>query len=353
MLSPSLRTLATVFSLCASYVSANVTVYATTGSAAASMPTQCIGAVPCDGSVLTPVTPQSLQTQISTTVPVQLYTGGMNGLSITVNGYFLGFSLELSVANNLCMFNSSFLVLFLVPKPSVYLVGNDGDHINPIFLNLMSTIARRSGQVYCRVGGNTQELATVVPEGLPNGTAIEKPQIGSDRVSFLFLYFMDDHLRFFKTFTPTLLISPTLIYAMGNISNLVPVKWFLGVPFNDTENPRTLLAEIAQKTLGDNLLGLQLGNEPDLYHNNDLRNTSYTPDEYTVEWGEVLQDYINDQSITNNSQFIAPSVCCGDSIGWKPEDVWNTGFLTDYAQHLSYLSVQQCVTYVINCLDML
>lgn len=34
---------------------------------------------------------------------------------------------------------------------------------------------------------------------------------------------------------------------------------------NDTSNLRLQIAEVAESVLGDNLLGLQLGNEPDLY----------------------------------------------------------------------------------------
>ena len=34
---------------------------------------------------------------------------------------------------------------------------------------------------------------------------------------------------------------------------------------NDTSNLRLQIAEVAEAVLGQNLLGLQLGNEPDLY----------------------------------------------------------------------------------------
>lgn len=128
---------------------------------------------------------------------------------------------------------------------------------------------------------------------------------------------------------------------MNNISALLPIKWFVGVPFNDTTNPRLLMGELSQSILGDNLLGLQLGNEPDLYSNNGIRSSGYSQAQYNTEFGEVLQDYIDDSSTTNKSMFIAPSVCCGDGIGWTPESIWNTGFLDNYGDHLSYLSVQQ------------
>jgi hypothetical protein len=73
----------------------------------------------------------------------------------------------------------------------------------------------------------------------------------------------------------------------SNISSLVGAKWYLGnslsgiyhyyfgtndcfgiltgVPMNDTANPRLQIAEAGEAILGDNLLGLQVGNEPDLY----------------------------------------------------------------------------------------
>jgi hypothetical protein len=65
------------------------------------------------------------------------------------------------------------------------LVGADGNAVNPIFLNLMAAMTDRVGKVLVRVGGNSQEQATVVPEGLPNGQAILKPQVGASRVCSL------------------------------------------------------------------------------------------------------------------------------------------------------------------------
>ena len=38
-----------------------------------------------------------------------------------------------------------------------------------------------------------------------------------------------------------------------------------GIPMNDTSNLRLQIAEVGEQVLGPNLIGLQLGNEPDLY----------------------------------------------------------------------------------------
>lgn len=52
---------------------------------------------------------------------------------------------------------------------------------------------------------------------------------------------------------------------LSNISNMVDVKWYIGVPFNDTSDFRLEIVEFSEAILGDNLLGVQVGNEPDLY----------------------------------------------------------------------------------------
>ena len=56
-----------------------------------------------------------------------------------------------------------------------------------------------------------------------------------------------------------------MFYLLGNISSLVNAKWYLGIPLNDTSDLRLEIAEYGQAILGDKLIGLQVGNEPDLY----------------------------------------------------------------------------------------
>lgn len=45
---------------------------------------------------------------------------------------------------------------------------------------------------------------------------------------------------------------------------MLPVDWFIGIPLNDS-TIRIEIAEVAQEVLGDKLIGMQVGNEPDLY----------------------------------------------------------------------------------------
>lgn len=88
------------FLLVITNVKANVTVYATTGTAAQAIPTACYGAVPCDGRVLTPLANPG-DGNFSTSITIQLLSGGMTGLSIPLDSSFAGFSIELSVANQI------------------------------------------------------------------------------------------------------------------------------------------------------------------------------------------------------------------------------------------------------------
>lgn len=57
-----------------------------------------------------------------------------------------------------------------------------------------------------------------------------------------------------------------LFKAMAEITKLVNVKWFFGIPFInvDADGNAGLVVQNARQFLGNNLLGLQLANEPDL-----------------------------------------------------------------------------------------
>jgi hypothetical protein len=72
---------------------------------------------------------------------------------------------------------------------------------------------------------------------------------------------------------------------LRNISSLVNVRWYLGVPFNDTSNFRLAIVEQGQQILGDYLIGLQVGNEPDLYAAHGHRPS--------VRWPNNLSNSIN------------------------------------------------------------
>lgn len=163
--------------------------------------------------------------------------GQTNGLSIE-HSNFIGFSIEMSVVDQVIGINGSFLF--------------------PPFLNLMALMVERSAAISVRVGGNTQEQAVVV-DSLPNNKAVAKNKTDTTN----------------PTDTPDLEITPEFIYILSNVSSLLNINWYLGIPFYDVTNLQLAIAEVAESILGDRLLGLQGGNEPDLYAAYALRPQSY------------------------------------------------------------------------------
>ena len=185
----------------------------------------------------------------------------------------------------------------------------------------MANIKQRAGQVIIRVGGNTQDFATLVPQ-TSDGKMISK-----DKAS-----------TFNPTQTPVLDFTADLIYMLGNISALTNTQWYLGIPFNDTANLRLQIAEVGEAVLGKNLIGLQVGNEPDLYAAHGHRPQTYGPFDYFGEFGVMIQAIRNDTNIPVKNNLIGPSVATG---AWTPEMVWDTGFIPTYTNSLLALSVEQ------------
>ncbi|KAJ3503352.1 hypothetical protein NLJ89_g8478 [Agrocybe chaxingu] len=241
------------------------------------------------------VVPTSFALQLTNAVP--------NGASITQNGSFFGFSIEMSVVNQVLGKNASVLQ---VP-----------------FLNLMANLQSRGGQVHIRVGGNTQETAVLVPN-TPDGRILEKDYSGITN----------------PTQTPPLIYTPELLYMLSNISSLVNIKWHLGIPFFNTTPFNLAIAEQGQQILGGKLIGLQAANEPDLYAAHFHRNMTYGPFDYFGEFA-ILIDTVNaDSDIPIKNLLIGPSV----STTWTPEEVWNTGFIDAYSANLAFLSVERYPT---------
>lgn len=125
---------------------------------------------------------------------------------------------------------------------------------------------------------------------------------------------------------------------LSNISSLVNVKWYLGIPFNDTSNFRLAIAEQGQRILGNHLVGLQVGNEPDLYVAHGHRPSTYGPYDYFGEFGVLINAMANDSNIKAQNILIGPNIATG---AWTPEQVWNTGFVTAYSPQLASLAVEQ------------
>ncbi|KAJ7204663.1 glycoside hydrolase family 79 protein [Mycena pura] len=257
---------------------------------------------------------------IAFTLALQSANTSVSRLSIPIPGTFFGFSVEMSVITQLFGKNSSFIQVPL--------------------LNLLANIQERVGAVHVRIGGNTQEYAYFV-ETLDEGRAISKEKANTNN----------------PTQTPAVIYTMDLFYLLSNISSFVNVKWYVGMPFNETSDFRFQIVEYGEAILGENLLGVQVGNEPDLYvayaprlqtlpvlssqpFSHGHRNSSYGPQNYANEVGELISAIAANSDIPVKNNLIGPSV----SGTWTPEMVWNTGFIEDYTDSLSALSVEHYPT---------
>jgi len=142
-------------------LAASVTVYsggATTAATSLAPGATYTGLGAYDPTRLTPPTPPSPPaTSNSIAPPVSAATASAQGrdVSIPQRGNFLGFSIELSVAD--------------------VVLGKNGDQLKPQFLNYLANIQTRAGQgAIIRVGGNTQEDATIHANGLSDGLEVDK-----------------------------------------------------------------------------------------------------------------------------------------------------------------------------------
>ncbi|KAH7338555.1 hypothetical protein B0J17DRAFT_571082 [Rhizoctonia solani] len=275
----------------------------TTTSAAAASYT---GSAAYDPTVLTPPPPPA---QFNRDFVVLLRQGDPEGASIPMPGSYLGFSIELSVANRAIGRNSSVLA---VP-----------------FLNHIVNIANRAGSVRVRVGGNTQERAVLRPEGFPGGEILIKPEQGST-----------------TTWTPHVEFAPDLIKMLANVASLVKTEIYLGLNFmdiTDTSN-QVAFAAMAEEMLGSNLHGIALGNEPDLYDRPGhlKRPEPYTFEQYMNEWGSVSTALATDPRYSNHHILMGPSTCCESSNPqWNNMALANAGYLQRFANELKVVTVQR------------
>ncbi|KAJ7572751.1 glycoside hydrolase family 79 protein, partial [Mycena floridula] len=228
---------------------------------------------------------------------ITLQSSGTPGLSINQQAGFLGFSVEMSVANQILGKNSR-STLIQVP-----------------FLNLMSALIERSGRVNVRVGGNTQEQAALV-DSLPDGRMLSKG---------------DRSQASNPTATPPIIYTLDLLILMREISNLLNVRWYLGAPFNDTSHLKLDIIEHGQAILGDYLLGMQVGNEPDLFNVGQRARPS--------EIQTFITGVNNDAAITNKSMLMGPSV--SGNGNFTEQQVWDAGFIQpDILNSMSHLTVE-------------
>ncbi|KAG2361075.1 glycoside hydrolase family 79 protein [Suillus spraguei] len=253
-------------------------------------------------AVLTPPpVPPGLTTQFG--IQLSSSSAAVQGLSIPQKGSFMGFSIEFTIIDQIFGVNAQHIFAGSLFKPH-------------------GLLRKRAGEVHIRVGGDTQETAVLV-DSLPGGVMVHAT---ADNV----------------TATPTLLYTAEVFYTMANISALVNTKWFLGIPFNDTNNLRLGIAKVGEAALNDPgyLLGFQVGNKPDLYAAHGVRPSTYSPSDYFSEFGVVVDAINNDGNIPVKNNLVAPSI----TGRWTPESVWNTSLVQTYSSSLGALAVEHYPT---------
>ncbi|KAG9004449.1 hypothetical protein FRB90_010885, partial [Tulasnella sp. 427] len=225
---------------------------------------------------------------------IQLYDGGMTGMSNPVSGTLLGFSIELSVA--------------------AMLMGEKAAVIRPEFLNYCALLEARGGGITIRVGGNTQDKATLNLNGNPNGHTIQKYQ-GNDAA---------------KTETPEVHFTLDLLLVMAEISKLVNANWFFGIPFvnSNADGNAALVLQNVESLLGSNLLGLQMANEPDLYSINQKKASTYSIPDFMGDTSYMIQNLTIQSPI-----LVGPSVCCMWNIG----QMLDAGYLTQFQPQIKFI----------------
>ncbi|KAG9127513.1 hypothetical protein FRC07_012800 [Ceratobasidium sp. 392] len=251
--------------------------------------------------------PSPPEPAIPKNILVQLRPGGMDGLSIKQKGDFMGFSIELSVAHTTLGKNSSVLS---VP-----------------FLNYLANIRARGGSVAVRVGGNSQDQSFLVdPSQIPNGEIIGKTRRPGASG---------------PTETPDVVFTEDLLIMMKAIGDLVNANFYFGLNFKnpDNETNAVLVAKTSENILGDRLLGLQLGNEPDLYGPHGRRNPDYSMEDYMNDYQTMIGDLAGG-GLKNPNVLVGPSICCN----WAEVDLFNLGYLTRYAANLKVIAVQKYPT---------
>lgn len=129
-----------------------------------------------------------------------------------------------------------------------------------------------------------------------------------------------------------------MFYTCANISQHVDVKWFYGIPFNDSVNWRLEIAEFGQEILGENLIGMQAGNEPDFYVQFGRRPEGYTPADYNREVGDLIDVLATDDRIPRKDILIGPST---SGQVWQIEQVLETGFMEQHHEHMYGMTVEQ------------
>ncbi|KAI6119665.1 hypothetical protein EV401DRAFT_1861206 [Pisolithus croceorrhizus] len=195
---------------------------------------------------------------------------------------------------------------------------------NPMQNYLANLRARIQSPLRVRVGGNSMDSSTFVPDQFQMIIATDPNA-----------YFNDVPVDFGPTFFDVLNSMADIVGEMDFIITLS-----MQDPSNDTNVIE--LARAADEMLGARLDSMLLGNEPDLYSGHGTR-TNYTIQDYIPEVAEVLHDLENSVygDLILSPVIGGPTICCS----WDLSDVLNAG-LSQYPY--KYYTLQHYPTNICN-----
>jgi hypothetical protein len=87
-------------------------------------------------------------------------------------------------------------------------------------------------------------------------------------------------------------------------NNWPNTQWIYDIPFAQKNHTDSVYeATYALKGIGDKLFALEVGNEPDLYMNQGVRNSPYGPAQYASEWDEYVSFLTRNLSLPTGPMF--------------------------------------------------
>ncbi|UZJ57443.1 hypothetical protein CBS101457_006763 [Exobasidium rhododendri] len=204
---------------------------------------------------------------------------------------------------------------------------------NVLSSNLLSNLANYTGvPPHIRVGGNTQD--TMIYKSTYKGYyfATNKASTG-----------LNDKYIF----------GPNYFQAINNLPAKTPVSLGLGLAYNgnDAVNMSVTIAQEAVSALTNvDLVALEVGNEPDLYIENQFRNSSWSVSDYGGEWLERVEAiYTSVLKPANIGSAFFEAACTATTAAYpayKIENLVSTGlgsndgiYLAGWNQHNYYYYV--------------
>ncbi|KAF8307205.1 uncharacterized protein EI90DRAFT_3297843 [Cantharellus anzutake] len=247
----------------------------------------------------TPLLNLATYTNLTLSVPARAPAGAS-----AVQGNFLGISIELNIVNTL--------------------IGESPESIPKPVINLLSALSSRTAQpLRLRIGGNSVDAGSKYD---PNAKKMINFNLNST----------------FKA-VPNLPVTygPQLLTTLKKLGDVVNGSTnVLGLSLSTPKNVADIIKFVydSQQVLGDSLLSLQLGNEPDSFPSHGYRPENYTRQQYYDDFRTVTSQFQSSSfgNLVSKPILGAPSFCCS----WNLDELVREGFIAQNGGVLNYVLYQ-------------